>query len=33
VNAAIALAMFVATTGLALLISNVEAQRVAQPAE
>jgi hypothetical protein len=25
--------MFVATTGLALLIANVEAQRVAQPAE
>jgi MFS family permease len=33
VNAVVALSMFVATTGLAVLISNVEAQRVAQAAE
>ncbi len=33
VNAAIALAMFVATSGLALFISSIEARHAAQPAE
>jgi hypothetical protein len=32
-NAAIAFAMFLATVGLALLITNVEARHAAQPAE